>query len=422
MSRKAGAALMAAYAVASLAFASAIALVESAKGSRGGVIGAAYLFLVATLALGAYVGMDIGLAFMDDNLEALILAASVIYALASYGGSTEVRLPNAKEIVGPLLGLAVVSVIVLALFNVGPTYVEAKKEVLIWSYNVHQGFGPYQGTFNGYELINLLKEQKPDIWAAQEVVGGMIGNGYQDIPLMISAYLGYAYEYKPAVEGTHGIAVFSHWHMKTESELNPESLGQARSAQKVTIDELELTLVNVHMGLNETERAMQAGELLKFAESEPVAHIIAGDTNVEPDEEAIAILTRNYYNSFEKRPPYTFKLGQHRHRKHRPHPAQEGLAGKGQRLRMPLRCGSFRPQADMGRHRATVRFLLFQPFLKIEPQLLNSKPDVSPPGEKYERDFIGSGVHCNRYYSSPRHETLGPQNPERRATKEREKL
>ncbi|ACJ16762.1 membrane-bound metal-dependent hydrolase [Thermococcus onnurineus NA1] len=112
----------------------------------------------------------------------------------------------------------------------------------------------------------------------------MISNGYQDIPLMISAYLGYAYEYKPAVEGTHGIAVFSHWHMKTESELNPESLGQARSAQKVTIDELGLTLVNVHMGLNETERAMQAGELLKFAESEPVAHIIAGDTNVEPDE------------------------------------------------------------------------------------------------------------------------------------------
>ncbi|ACJ16761.1 membrane-bound metal-dependent hydrolase [Thermococcus onnurineus NA1] len=89
---------MAAYAVASLAFASAIALVESTKGSRGGVIGAAYLFLVATLALGAYVGMDIGLAFMENNLEALILAASVIYALASYGGSAEVRLPNAKEI------------------------------------------------------------------------------------------------------------------------------------------------------------------------------------------------------------------------------------------------------------------------------------------------------------------------------------
>ncbi|NJD98267.1 metal-dependent hydrolase [Thermococcus sp. LS1] len=292
-----------------LALASAIALVESAKGSRGGVIGAAYLFLVATLALGAYVGRDIGLPFMEDRLEALILAASVIYALASYGGSTEVRLPNAKEIVGPLLGLAVVSVIVLALFNVGPTYVEAKKDVLIWSYNVHQGFGPYQGTFNGYELINLLKEQKPDIWAAQEVVGGMIGNGYQDVPLMISAYLGYAYEYKPAVEGTYGIAVFSHWHMKTESELNLESVGQARPAQKVTIDELGLTIVNVHMGLNETERAMQAEELLKFAESEPVAQIIAGDTNAEPDEKAIEILTRDYYDSFEKRPPYTFNWG-----------------------------------------------------------------------------------------------------------------
>ncbi|NJE85083.1 metal-dependent hydrolase [Thermococcus sp. CX2] len=292
-----------------LALASSMALLENAKGSRFGVIGSVYLFLVATLALGAYVGRDIGLPFMEDNLEALILAASVIYALASYGGSAEVRLPNAKEIAGSLLGPAVVSIIVLALFNAGPTYVEAKKDVLIWSYNVHQGFGPYQGAFNGYELISLLKEQKPDIWAAQEVVGGMIGNGYQDVPLMISAYLGYAYEYKPAVEGTYGIAVFSHWHMKTESELNLESVGQARPAQKVTIDELGLILVNVHMGLSPEERAMQAEELLKFTESEPVAQIIAGDTNAEPDEKAIAILTRDYYDAFEERPPYTFNWG-----------------------------------------------------------------------------------------------------------------
>lgn len=292
-----------------LALASSLALLENTKGGRFGVIGSVYLFLVATLALGAYVGRDIGLPFMEDNLEALILATSVIYALASYSGSAEVRLPNAKEIASSLLGLAVVSIIVLAIFNTGPTYVEAKRDILIWTYNVHQGFGPYDGTFNGYELINLLKEQKPDIWAAQEVVGGMIGNGYQDVPLMISAYLGYAYEYKPAVEGTYGIAVFSHWHMKTESELNLESVGQARPAQKVTIDELGLTLVNVHMGLSPEERAMQAEELLKFAEASPVAQIIAGDTNAEPDEEAIAILTREYYDTFEKRPPYTFNWG-----------------------------------------------------------------------------------------------------------------
>jgi len=292
-----------------VALASAIALVENAKGSRGGVIGAVYFFLVATLALGSYVGRDIGLPFMEDKLETLILAASIIYAFAGYGKNAEVKLPNTKETVGPLVGLVVVSVVVLALFHTAPAYVEAKNEALIWSYNTHQGFGPYKGTFNGYELINLLKEQTPDILAAQEVVGGMIGNGYQDVPLMISAYLGYAYEYKPAVEGTYGIAIFSHWHMRREGELNLKSVGQARPAQKVSFGELGIVLVNVHMGLNEEERAMQAEELLRFAQSEPVAQIIAGDTNAEPDEKAIEILTRYYRDAFEKRPPYTFNWG-----------------------------------------------------------------------------------------------------------------
>nr|WP_238516233.1 endonuclease/exonuclease/phosphatase family protein [Thermococcus gammatolerans] len=289
-----------------LALASTIALVENSKGSRGGIIGAVYLFLVATLALGAYVGRDIGLPFMEDRLEVLILVVSVIYALSAYGKSAEISLPSVKEIAGPLLGVVMASIVVMALFHAGPTYMGAKKDVLVWTYNVHQGFGPYDGTFNGYELVNLLAEQKPDIWFAQEVVGGMIGNGYQDVPLFVSAHLGYAYEYKPAVEGTYGIAVFSHWHMKTESELNLPSVGEARPAQKVSIEELGITVVNVHMGLSEEERAMQAEELLKFAEASPVAQVIAGDTNAEPNERAIEILTRDYRDAFPERPPYTF--------------------------------------------------------------------------------------------------------------------
>lgn len=295
-----------------LALASAVALVESAKTIRKGELGAIYLFLMTTLALGAYIGRDIGLAFMEDKLEALIVAASIVYAVVTYGkNSPPISTPNKKEVAGMLAGLALVSVIVLALFNTGgPSYAESKKDVLIWSYNIHQGFGPYRGTFNGYELVKLLREHKPDIIASQEVVGGMIANGYQDVPLMLSAYLGYAYEYKPAVEGTYGVAVFSHWHMKTERKLNLKSVGQARPAQKVRIEEPGIVLVNVHMGgLSEKERAMQAEELLKFAESEPVAQMIAGDTNAEPDEKAIEILTRDYRDSFEKRPPYTFNWG-----------------------------------------------------------------------------------------------------------------
>ncbi|ASA78265.1 endonuclease/exonuclease/phosphatase family protein [Thermococcus sp. 5-4] len=289
-----------------LALASAIALVEGAKGSRGGILGSIYFILIGFLGLGVYVGRDIGVPFMENNMEVLILAASAVYALSAYGKSVEVKLPSAKEIAGPLLGVILASIVVLAAFHTGPSYAGGKREVLLWTYNLHQGLGPYDGTFNGHELLNLLDEQKPDVLMAQEVAGGMIGSAYVDLPLLISARFGYAYEYKPAIEGTYGIAVFSHWHMKTEGELNLPSVGQARPAQKVSIEELGITVVNVHMGLSEEERAMQAEELLKFAESSPVAQIIAGDTNAEPDEKAIEILTRDYRDAFPERPPYTF--------------------------------------------------------------------------------------------------------------------
>jgi len=43
-----------------------------------------------------------------------------------------------------------------------------------------------------------------------------------------------------------------------------------------------------------------------LAEASPVAQIIAGDTNAEPDEKTIEILTRDYRDAFPKRPPHTF--------------------------------------------------------------------------------------------------------------------
>ncbi len=85
---------------------------------------------------------------MEDKLEALIVAASIVYAVVTYGkNSPPISTPNKKEVAGMLAGLALVSVIVLALFNTGgPSYAESKKDVLIWSYNIHQA-SAYRGNF-----------------------------------------------------------------------------------------------------------------------------------------------------------------------------------------------------------------------------------------------------------------------------------
>ncbi|KPU63554.1 metal-dependent hydrolase [Thermococcus sp. EP1] len=290
-----------------IALASALALLEGAKKSRFGVLGALYFVVVSVLAIGAYVGRDIGIPFMEDHLEALITFSAIVYAFSSK--SMSIKRPNIKEVAVPIVGLVVVSLLVLATFHPSPITAEKKTEIIVWSYNLHQGFAPYKGSFNGNELVKLLKTYNSDIIAAQEVVGGMIGDGYQDVPLLLSAYFGYYYEYTPAVEGTYGVATFSRWPLEIIEERNLKSIGQARPAQKVRIKSVNLTLVNVHMGLSPEERALQAEELLEVALKEPMADMILGDTNAEPEEEAIKILLREYYDSFAERPPYTFNWG-----------------------------------------------------------------------------------------------------------------
>ncbi|WP_430515234.1 endonuclease/exonuclease/phosphatase family protein [Pyrococcus woesei] len=294
-----------------IALLSSVALLDSARnGKIPGVLGPIYFTIMAILATGAYIGRDIGLSFMEDRLEVVIILASMVYALTSYKRSVEeVSLPTLKEIAYSIAAFLIIGIITLSAFHRAPVYQERKSEITVWTYNIHQGFGPYKGTFNGKELVDLLKNHGPDIIGAQEVVGGMIANAYQDIPLLLSARLGYDYEYKPAVEGTYGVAVFSKYPMKTLGEMNLKSVGQARPVQKVLIEGLNLVVVNVHLGLSEEERAMQAEELLKFATTEPKAHIILGDLNAEPKERAIEILMQEYRDSFEERPPFTFNWG-----------------------------------------------------------------------------------------------------------------
>ncbi|HDH44313.1 MAG TPA: metal-dependent hydrolase [Thermococcus sp.] len=290
-----------------IALTSALALLESVKKGRFGVIGALYFVTVSVLAIGAYVGRDIGIPFMEDHLEVLILSSTLVYTLSSR--PLVIERPNMREIGVPIAGMIIASLVVVSAFHVRPVDVETKDEIIVWTYNIHQGFAPYKGAFNGNELVKLLKTYSPDVMASQEVVGGMIGNGYQDIPVLLSAYFGYYYEYSPAVEGTYGVATFSRWPLESIEERNLKSVGQARPAQKIKVLSNGLVLINVHMGLYPEERALQAEELLEMALKDPAAEIILGDTNAELHEKAIELLLTEYYDAFPERPPYTFNWG-----------------------------------------------------------------------------------------------------------------
>jgi len=167
---------------------------QSFEGSTlSSVMGAVFFILMSTLAVMCYYGRDLGLGFLEDNLEYIILITVLSYIAISIFSKERLSLTiNPKGvIVAFVIPILLASLVAVSLYNISPTYENPKDEIKVWSYNVHFGFTP-DGAFNGYELIKLLKNEAPDIIAMQEVMGGSIESAYQDVPVMISAFTGMA--------------------------------------------------------------------------------------------------------------------------------------------------------------------------------------------------------------------------------------
>ncbi|WP_293254846.1 endonuclease/exonuclease/phosphatase family protein [Palaeococcus sp. (in: euryarchaeotes)] len=275
-------------------------------------LGTLYFVIVSVLAVGAYVGRDIGLPFMENNLEVLIILTALLYSLLTIKGSEDRSINILRSSLTPIAFLFISALVVLVAFHTSPA---TSSDLKIWTYNLHMGFDPH-GHFNGRELVKLIESKSPDVIASQEVIGGSIHNAYQDLPLLISSRTGMTYEYKPTVEGTYGIAVFSKSPIHYIGGINLGSIGQTRPAMKVSLDiGRELTIVNVHMGLNEEERAMQAEELLKFSLKEPKAEILLGDFNAPSTEEAsIGLIEKYYSDTFPIAPEFTWHWGKWKER------------------------------------------------------------------------------------------------------------
>ncbi|MBO8173910.1 MAG: endonuclease/exonuclease/phosphatase family protein [Thermococcus sp.] len=269
--------------------------------------GALYFFVIAVLAVTTDAGVYIGLPFMQEKLEFVIVFASLVYALSVFKSFERINISNKNPVALFITALILVSVVVSSTYFPTPSCSETNNEFVIWSYNIHQGFTIY-GAFNGHDLAKLIAENSPAIIAMQEVDGGRITSAYQDIPVIISAYTGMCYAYQPAIENTYGVAVFSIYPILSSEGYLLESIGEQRASIKVTlkIGGGSLILISVHLGLTPEERLMQADELLKFSVKDPQAQIVAGDFNAEVDEESIKKMLLYYNDSFQKRPEYTW--------------------------------------------------------------------------------------------------------------------
>ena len=154
-------------------------------------------------------------------------------------------------------------------------------------------------------IIKLLKEIKPDIFALQELTSGFEIHKGQDIPALIAKELGYYYYEKlsadSADEGDEkfGNGIFSrfpivskefHWINQYDPKVEKGYDNQYKAYVEITVDVdgRPLTVGTAHMSythrfINYSRKRKEADELFKVLDAKKSNYIFSGDLNSRPN-------------------------------------------------------------------------------------------------------------------------------------------
>jgi endonuclease/exonuclease/phosphatase family metal-dependent hydrolase len=156
------------------------------------------------------------------------------------------------------------------------------------TYNIHKGVGSDR-RYRIERIIDVIREQSPDLICLQEVDRNVRRSHYHDQPALLAKYLEtsvHLYQLNvPKHEGGYGNLILSRWPFRSQHLVSiRHRLRKPRGAQLVVVDTPEgpLHLINWHLGLRERERRWQTHHLLgrrEFLESAHLPTIIAGDYN-----------------------------------------------------------------------------------------------------------------------------------------------
>ena len=276
-----------------------------ALGGRARVLGPVYFIALMVAAVGVYAYPYLGLWPLADKLEAVI-AASLAALLPVARASTaapwapgHAALPAALALAACLTG-ALALVLQAEPVTSNPA---ASRELVVVSYNVHQGFTP-DGSLNAADIVFTIESIGADVVCLQEVDGGRLTSAYTDLPLLLMVR-GWDYAYQPAIEGAYGVAVVSKHGVDGLEGLLLPSRGEQRAAVKAAA--YGVVVVNAHLGLEPEERVEQARALLEAALRPPVALVLCGDFN---EEEGAAIRLLSTYYTLPDPGTYTCCLGE----------------------------------------------------------------------------------------------------------------
>ena len=274
-------------------------LVYERGGSRlGALAGGVWLVLAGFLGVAVYTYPYVGLWFMADRMELVLLAAMVAAAAAGWPSEDEYSEIAMGEIVVGARELSPVALGVLALalsmvLQAPPVNVQPGESGVVDAYtlNLHQGYD-WRGRLNGREAASLIVGAVAGggVVCLQEVDAGRLTSMYVDMPLALQSR-GVVVAYQPAIEGTYGVAIAGPRGLEKVGGVLLPSTGEQRAAVKANAS--GIIAVSAHLGLDPGERTVQAQALVDYALKMPEALLLCGDFN-EPGGAALDYISRYY--------------------------------------------------------------------------------------------------------------------------------
>lgn len=190
---------------------------------------------------------------------------------------------------------------------VEPEVEEVEETIKIMAYNIHHANPPSKpDVIDINAIVNVIKQQNPDIVALQEVDAstGRSGPGNQAEmiaeKLDMNVFFGKAIDYDG---GEYGVAILSKFNL-SEGKINrlpvePGTNGEPRILVTVKIttpkgNEIRFGSTHLDAQREDTNRIPQIEEVVKIGKNEQLPFIIAGDFNAVPESEVIRILDGHF--------------------------------------------------------------------------------------------------------------------------------
>ncbi|QDT66551.1 hypothetical protein V22_38210 [Calycomorphotria hydatis] len=159
----------------------------------------------------------------------------------------------------------------------------------VLSYNIHKGIGGRDRKYSLERVLDVIREQDPDVVCLQEVDHNRKRSNFDDQPKLIAEALGgqeSLYQMNvPQYEGGYGNLIVSRYPFRRARQFSLSFCRcKPRGAQVVVVEGPSglCRITNWHLGLYERERSWQAYRLLEhnfFREYDWAPSLVIGDTN-----------------------------------------------------------------------------------------------------------------------------------------------